>query len=80
MSTIDPLFIIYREKWKGKVPPYHPVFMDGWSPDYPVTEEIDDRRDLVMPIGNPVTGVSKGMRDEEPPRQHEVCLKNCFYF
>merc|ERR1719429_865038 len=23
-----------REQWKGYVPPYKPVFMDGWSPAY----------------------------------------------
>ena len=21
--------------------PYHPVFLDGWSPDYPVTDDRD---------------------------------------
>ncbi|XP_019753522.2 epidermal growth factor receptor kinase substrate 8-like protein 2 isoform X1 [Dendroctonus ponderosae] len=27
-----------REQYRGHVPSYHPVFMDGWSPEYPVDE------------------------------------------
>lgn len=77
-SLGDP-WLIPREKWKGKVPPYHPVFMDGWSPDYPVTEEIDDRRDLVL-VGNSVTPThGKPMRDDESPRQHEPEIRDVHY-
>nr|CAD7427029.1 unnamed protein product [Timema monikensis] len=28
-----------RDQWKGYVAPYHPVFLDGWSPDSPVMDE-----------------------------------------
>lgn len=31
----------FRDQWKSHVPSYHPVFMDGWSPDYPVIDELD---------------------------------------
>lgn len=31
----------FRDQWKGHVPPYHPEFMDGWSPDYPVVDELE---------------------------------------
>ncbi|KAL1492771.1 hypothetical protein ABEB36_010970 [Hypothenemus hampei] len=27
-----------REQYRGHVPSYHPIFMDGWSPEYPVDE------------------------------------------
>ena len=67
----------FREKWKGKVPPYRPVFMDGWSPDYPVTDEIDDRRELV-PLSNSIAPVGKSMRIEETSVQHEVLFSIVF--
>lgn len=28
-----------RDQYKGHVASYHPVFMDGWSPEYPVIDE-----------------------------------------
>lgn len=28
-----------REQWKASIPPYQPVFMDGWSPDYQVDDQ-----------------------------------------
>jgi epidermal growth factor receptor kinase substrate 8 len=31
----------FRDQWKGHVAPYHPIFMDGWSPDYPVVDELE---------------------------------------
>uniref|UniRef100_A0A0P4VUF5 Putative epidermal growth factor receptor kinase substrate n=1 Tax=Rhodnius neglectus TaxID=72488 RepID=A0A0P4VUF5_9HEMI len=47
-SLGDP-WLIPREQWKGKVAPYRPVFMDGWSPDYSVTDDIgDERRELSL--------------------------------
>lgn len=30
-----------RDQYKGHVPPYHPTFLDGWSPEYPIIDEID---------------------------------------
>lgn len=33
---------IPRDQWKGHVGSYHPVFFDGWSPDYPVIDELDN--------------------------------------
>lgn len=35
----------YRDQWKGHVAPYHPIFMDGWSPDYPVVDELEANSD-----------------------------------
>lgn len=42
------LHIFNRDQWKGYVAPYHPVFLDGWSPEYPVT---DEREHMSSPIG-----------------------------
>lgn len=30
----------YREQWKGYVPQYQPVFMDGWSPTIPDSNNL----------------------------------------
>lgn len=33
---------IPRDQWKGQgMVMYHPVFFDGWSPDYPVIDELE---------------------------------------
>lgn len=31
--------MLCREQWKTTIPPYQPVFMDGWSPDYQVDDQ-----------------------------------------
>ncbi|XP_058788773.1 epidermal growth factor receptor kinase substrate 8-like protein 2 [Phymastichus coffea] len=33
--SLGDAWLVPREQWKGHVPTYHPVFMDGWSPDFP---------------------------------------------
>lgn len=35
------MHIIVRDEWKGPVSSYHPVFLDKWSPDYPVVDELE---------------------------------------
>lgn len=56
----------FREQWKGYVAPYHPVFMDGWSPDYPISED----RDTVL--GSSVPAEVKRTREESrPTAQHD---------
>lgn len=37
-QSLGDAWIIPRDQWNGYVPPYHPVFLDGWSPEYPVAE------------------------------------------
>ncbi|KAL0271511.1 UNVERIFIED_CONTAM: hypothetical protein PYX00_008583 [Menopon gallinae] len=37
--SLGDAWLISRDQWKGFVTPYHPVFMDGWSPEYPVIDE-----------------------------------------
>lgn len=39
--SLNNIFTL-RDQWKGHVPSYHPVFLDGWSPDYPVVDGLDD--------------------------------------
>ena len=37
--SLGDAWLISRDQWKGFVTPYHPVFMDGWSPDFSVIDE-----------------------------------------
>uniref|UniRef100_A0A0K8W7T6 Epidermal growth factor receptor kinase substrate 8 n=1 Tax=Bactrocera latifrons TaxID=174628 RepID=A0A0K8W7T6_BACLA len=39
--SLGDAWIIPRDQWKDDVGSYHPVFMDGWSPDYLVTDELE---------------------------------------
>ncbi|KAJ3640032.1 hypothetical protein Zmor_003353 [Zophobas morio] len=43
--SLGNAWLIPRDQWKGHVPPYHPIFMDGWSPDYPVVDELEANND-----------------------------------
>ncbi|RZC38901.1 epidermal growth factor receptor kinase substrate 8 [Asbolus verrucosus] len=43
--SLGNAWLIPRDQWKGHVPPYHPIFMDGWSPDYPVVDELETNND-----------------------------------
>lgn len=46
-----------RDQWKSHVSSYHPVFMDGWSPEYPIIDEPDS---MVEPKA------SRDLHPEEP--------------
>ncbi|XP_044742140.1 epidermal growth factor receptor kinase substrate 8-like [Chrysoperla carnea] len=37
--SLGSAWLTSRDQWKGNVPSYHPVFLDGWSPDFPVVDE-----------------------------------------
>lgn len=40
--SLGDAWSIPRDQWKGQgMVLYHPVFFDGWSPDYPVIDELD---------------------------------------
>lgn len=60
--------IFDREQWKGYVAPYHPIFMDGWSPEYPIP--ISDDHLSNVPVAS-VTE-SKKSRDEIKNSNPEV--------
>lgn len=40
--SLGDAWTVPREQWKGHVGSYHPVFFDGWSPDYSVIDELDN--------------------------------------
>ncbi|XP_034240088.1 epidermal growth factor receptor kinase substrate 8-like isoform X2 [Thrips palmi] len=37
--SLGDAWLVPRDQWKGYVAPYHPLFMDGWSPEFPVLDE-----------------------------------------
>ncbi|XP_017466296.1 PREDICTED: epidermal growth factor receptor kinase substrate 8-like protein 2 isoform X1 [Rhagoletis zephyria] len=39
--SLGDAWIIPRDQWKNDVGSYHPVFMDGWSPDFLVIDELE---------------------------------------
>jgi epidermal growth factor receptor kinase substrate 8 len=44
--SLGEAWIIPRDQWHSNegvvASTYHPVFYDGWSPDYPVIDELED--------------------------------------
>ncbi|XP_063981568.1 epidermal growth factor receptor kinase substrate 8-like protein 1 isoform X2 [Diachasmimorpha longicaudata] len=61
--SLGDTWLIPRDQWKGHVPPYHPVFMDGWSPEYPIPEDRD--HDHLASLLN----ADKQKRDDIPEQQ-----------
>ncbi|XP_072402220.1 epidermal growth factor receptor kinase substrate 8-like [Diabrotica undecimpunctata] len=41
--SLGSAWLIPRDQYKGNVMTYHPVFMDGWSPEYPVIDETEPK-------------------------------------
>ncbi|XP_030756217.1 epidermal growth factor receptor kinase substrate 8-like isoform X2 [Sitophilus oryzae] len=42
--SLGNAWIMPRDQYSGHVPSYHPVFMDGWSPEYPVDDpDLNDK-------------------------------------
>lgn len=79
-NSLGDAWLIPREQWKGYVPPYHPVFMDGWSPAYPVLEERDDRREMDAVLGSTVATVAKATRGQEiREAEHQADLREMQY-
>ncbi|KAE8749059.1 hypothetical protein FOCC_FOCC004227 [Frankliniella occidentalis] len=40
-QSLGDAWLVPRDQWKGYVSPYHPLFMDGWSPEFPVLDDRD---------------------------------------
>ncbi|XP_076276966.1 epidermal growth factor receptor kinase substrate 8 [Lasioglossum baleicum] len=63
--SLGETWMIPRDQWKGHVSPYHPIFMDGWSPEYPIPEDRD--HDHLASLLN----ADKQKRDELPEQQND---------
>ncbi|KAH8237865.1 hypothetical protein KR032_004471 [Drosophila birchii] len=51
--SLGDAWVIPRDQWKDDVGSYHPVFLDGWSPDYLINDELEP------PPNSPPAHVSK---------------------
>ncbi|KAG7296903.1 hypothetical protein JYU34_019767 [Plutella xylostella] len=62
--SLGDAWLIPREQWKTSIPPYQPVFMDGWSPDY----QVDDQplRRNTRPLGRGDSGSIASSPEREP--------------
>lgn len=58
--SLGDAWLVARDQWKGYVTPYHPIFMDGWSPDYPIQDELES----VGALMNSSPAEGKKSRDE----------------
>ncbi|XP_012538537.2 epidermal growth factor receptor kinase substrate 8 [Monomorium pharaonis] len=63
--SLGDAWLIPRDQWKVHVPPYHPMFMDGWTPEYPIPEDRD--HDHLASLLN----ADKQKRDELPEQQND---------
>ena len=57
--SLGEAWYVSRQEWKGYVPPYRPVFMDGWSP--PVLYDDGDRQGGESPAVDEVDAPSREM-------------------
>lgn len=57
--SLGEAWTIAKDQWKGHVGSYHPVFFDGWSPEFSMLDE-SDRIQIVTP--------PKLTRHAEPPQ------------
>lgn len=64
--SLGDTWLIPRDQWKGHVPPYHPIFTDGWSPEYPIPAEDRDHDHLAS-----LLNADKQKRDELPEQQND---------
>ncbi|KAJ9583018.1 hypothetical protein L9F63_022634, partial [Diploptera punctata] len=76
--SLGDAWLIPRDQWKGYVAPYHPVFLDGWSPDYPVTDDRDHGTPTAANTGVVAEG-SRTRADESPARVLNGNAKNVIY-
>ncbi|XP_059489417.1 epidermal growth factor receptor kinase substrate 8-like protein 2 isoform X3 [Neocloeon triangulifer] len=75
--SLGDAWLVPKDQWKGYVAPYHPVFMDGWSPDYPVNDERDVHHSA---LSSAVALEAKRTRgDEIRAAQHEAELREQYY-
>ncbi|XP_032524752.1 epidermal growth factor receptor kinase substrate 8-like isoform X2 [Danaus plexippus] len=63
--SLGDAWLIPREQWKTTIPPYQPVFMDGWSPDYQVDDQPLRRNPRTLTRED--SGSAASSPEREPP-------------
>lgn len=67
--SLGDAWTVPKDQWKEDVGSYHPVFFDGWSPDFPIEDELEPLPHHALttgPGGNAVTGHSQQYRNQSP--------------
>lgn len=80
--SLGDAWLIPRDQWKGYVAPYHPVFLDGWSPEYPVADEREHLPSTVGSGGNATTAAvtAEGSRTRAEDAEHDGSHYSSDYF
>jgi epidermal growth factor receptor kinase substrate 8 len=75
--SLGDAWVVPRDQWKGNISSYHPVFFDGWSPEYPVIDELEQpstptnlqqRRRIPSVMGG--SGVNDGRSQDYGPADY----------
>ncbi|XP_013773174.2 epidermal growth factor receptor kinase substrate 8-like protein 2 isoform X4 [Limulus polyphemus] len=74
-SLGDP-WIIPRDQWRGNQGSYHPVFSNGWAPEYPFSE---DRERAGITAAAAASAAQRYRRDNLRRAQEEAELRNQDY-
>ncbi|XP_076306767.1 epidermal growth factor receptor kinase substrate 8-like isoform X2 [Tachypleus tridentatus] len=74
-SLGDP-WIIPRDQWRGNQASYHPVFTNGWAPEYPFS---DDRERAGITAAAAASAAQRYRRDNLRRAQEEAELRNQDY-
>lgn len=69
--SLGEAWTIPRDLWKGHVGSYHPVFFDGWSPEYPVVDDLDDELGAPSTVATSTTTVSTTVINQKQPQLHQ---------
>lgn len=72
LRSLGDAWTLPRDKWKGHPQGgYHPVFFDGWSPDYPVIDELEPKRRMTYndfeDFGEAPAVTTTGVMNVPPP-------------
>lgn len=69
--SLGDAWLVPRDQWKGYVAPYHPLFMDGWSPEFPVLDERDHQSSTVDAKRSHAEEIRAAQQDNDYGRDHE---------
>ncbi|XP_076371642.1 epidermal growth factor receptor kinase substrate 8-like protein 2 isoform X2 [Tachypleus tridentatus] len=71
--SLGESWVIPRDKWRGPQGTYHPVFSNGWAPDYPFSE---DRERAELTAAAAASAAQRFRRDNLRRAQEEADLRN----
>uniref|UniRef100_A0A4D5R947 Epidermal growth factor receptor kinase substrate 8 n=1 Tax=Scolopendra viridis TaxID=118503 RepID=A0A4D5R947_SCOVI len=74
--SLGDAWTIPRDQWKDYVSPYHPVFSNGWAPDYPFSE---DRERAEITAVAAASAAQRARREEILKAQHDAEVREQEY-